>query len=466
MKKTMRLLFSVLFFLNLALMTPSSLALVLSKANLYDAAYDSYIYAYPLVIMDVSRSVMTNVPAPSDNRRAPINQFGHGKKFPTPDYHDFVRPNADTLYSFAWLDLSKEPIVLSVPDTNGRYYLLPMLDAWTEVFASPGKRTTGTGKGDYLIVGPNWKGEVPKNFEVIKAPTNIVWIMGRTLTINGNDYEHVYQIQKGYRLTPLSQWGREYIPPSNLPTDPSIDMSTPSDQVANMDAIQFFTRVAKALKFNQPHKEDSEVLKQLQAVGITPGQDFDASKLTKSQIIELNKAIRIALRDIRLYVQKNSEHRNGWLFTKITGEYGIAYMDRAAMAFSGLGANLQEDAIYPVALRDIDGELLSGKNRYVLHFSANQLPQVNGFWSVTMYGFDGYFVPNPINRYAMGDRDALQFNNDGSLDLYVQHYSPGVTKESNWLPAPEGSFNLTMRLYWPKQEVYGELWNPPSVLKY
>lgn len=466
MQIVVRWLINIFLLINL-MMTSSSFAQKsdLTGRELSIAAYNSYIYTFPLVIMDVSKTVMTNVPSPSTNRRAPINQFGHGDKFPTPDYNDFVRPNADTLYSFAWLDLSKEPFVLSIPDTKDRYFLLPMLDAWTEIFASPGKRTTGTGKRDFVVLGPDWVGELPSNLEVIKAPTNIVWIMGRTLTLGEDDYDTVHQIQKGYRLTPLSQWGKDYIPPANVPTDPSIDMSSPAAQVENMDAILFFTRVAKVLKYNAPHSEDAEMLKQLERIGIFPGKDFDASSYTSSEIKVLNQAISAALRDIKRFVPKNSDDKNGWIITKITGHYGTAYMERAAIAYGGLGANLPEDAIYPAAFKDIENNILSGKNKYIIHFNADQLPPVNGFWSVTMYGFGGYFISNAIDRYAIGDRSVLEFNDDGSLDIYVQHDSPGFNKESNWLPAPEGNFNLTMRLYWPKQDVYNGYWNPPTVRK-
>lgn len=428
------------------------------------AAVNSYIYAYPLVLMDLTKQVMTNVPSAQNNGRAPINQFSHAAQLRTPDNKDMVRPNCDTLYSYAWLDLSKEPLILSVPDTNDRYYLLPFLDAWTEVVYSLGKRTTGTKAKNFLIIGPNWAGKIPKNAHILKMPTNLVWIIGRTLTNGIDDYENVHAIQKGYKLTPLSSWGKEYIPPTHLPVDPNIDMKTiPYEQVGRMDTEKFFIAFTKALKNNPPHAVDSKILNDLKKIKIVPGELFDISQYTKAEIRELDRAIQGGQYIIKASALKERSIENGWIFTENTGSYNTNYLDRAVVAYYGLGANLPEDSIYPTAYTDGEISRLNGANHYILHFTRQEVPPVKGFWSVTLYAKDGYLVPNLLNRYSLGDRSNLKFNKDGSLDIYVQYDNPGIDKESNWLPAPIDDFNLTMRLYWPKERLLKGFWKPPKV---
>jgi len=236
-----------------------------------DTAKDAYVYGYPLVLMDVTRAKMTNVPS-SSGLAAPMGQFANVRTFPDATFVDVVSPNADTLYSSAWLDLKQERIVMSVPDTHGRYYLMPMLDAWTNVFASLGKRTTGTAKGNYAITGPGWSGALPAGVKEIKSPTNMVWIIGRTQTNGKADYAAVHAIQDKYKLTPLNAWGKPYTPPANVPIDPKIDMkAAPVDTVAAMDASTFFNRLAVLMKDNPPAAADAPMVARLASIGIVPG---------------------------------------------------------------------------------------------------------------------------------------------------------------------------------------------------
>jgi hypothetical protein len=443
-----------------ALIFKLGVASALTPKQLEDLTIKAYIYAYPLVLMDVSKKV-------SAEGFAPINQFANIKAFPTPEFKDVVRPNADTLYSSAWLDLTKEPIILSVPDTQGRYYLMPMLDAWTQVFASPGKRTTGTQSANFAIVGPSFKGRLPAQVKKIQAPTNMVWIIGRTQTNGPSDYDYVHKIQDGFKLTPLSAWGKPYVPPKNSNINPSSDTKVPPvEQVAKMDAVTFFKRFATILKNNPPHPEDRPFIVELRKLGIEPGTSWDVSpRLSAQQIEALNVAVGKAQKQIKARVLNLGVRKNGWSLTPIIGSYGTHYLDRAAVAFVGLGANLPADAIYPTAFVDGDNVPLDGKNAYVIHFKKDQLPPVNAFWSISMYDENSFFIENPIHRYAIGDRDKLQLNEDGSLDIYVQHDSPGTLKESNWLPAPKGPFNLTSRLYWPESTALKGEWIMPPVQK-
>jgi len=435
----------------------------LSPAEVEKIAKEAYIFGYPLVLMDVTRQVGTACPSPTA-MCAPINQFANAPAFPDHTFTDVVSPNADTLYSTAFLDLSKDPIILSVPDTKGRYYLMPMLDAWTNVFASPGSRTTGTGKGDFAIVGPGFKGKLPAGLKKIESPTNLVWIIGRTQTNGKADYEAVHAIQKEYKLTPLSAWGKPYTPPAKVPVDPKVSKEPPVKQVEKMDAQTFFGRLNALMQANPPAAADAEAMKKFAAIGIALGKKFSLEGLDPAVKTALEKGVKDAYQEILAEAKKASgKVVNGWLISYDLGSYGTNYPQRAAIAWVGLGANLPEDAIYPMTRVDGDGKPLTGKNKYVMHFTKDQIPPVKAFWSLTLYNDKQFFVENPLNRYAIGDRNKLKFNPDGSLDLYIQHESPGKDKESNWLPAPKDSFNLILRLYWPKKSVLEGTWGPPPV---
>jgi hypothetical protein len=456
--------------LALALLhAPSALAQqALSPEQVRALARDAYLFAYPIVTMDLTMRQATNVrDAATINMRAPINQFAHARTYPKADEKDVVRFNFDTLYSLAWLDLSREPIILSTLDTEGRYYLLPMLDMWTDIFAVVGSRTTGTKAGTYVIVAPGWTGPLPIGVTKIEAPTSAIWILGRTQTNGPSDYDNVQKIQDGYKLTPLSHWGTEYTPSKNMSVDPSVDNATPPlTQANNLDGVAILTRLADLMIKYPPHANDYPILFRLHSLGIEPGKPFDAGKLDAQTIAIINDAAKDALKYKAAVMPKQGTMANGWnIGLENMGTYGTSYLRRATIAMGGLGANLPEDAVYPVAFVDGSKKPLTGANKYVVHFDKGQTPPANAFWSITMYDKDGFQVPNPINRFAIGDRDKLAFNADGSLDIYVQADSPGRNKESNWLPAPKDVFQPTMRIYSPRPEVLDGTWSPPPINK-
>jgi hypothetical protein len=435
----------------------------LKEAEAPTPAAEAYIYGYPLVLMDVTRQVLTNV-ASAAKGRAPMNRFGHLEAFPTPEHRDVVSPNADTLYSVAWLDLSREPLVLQVPDTAGRYYLMPLMDAWTNVFASPGKRTTGTREGNFAILGPGWKGTLPEGVTPLRAPTNLVWLIGRTQTNGTADFPAVHALQKQYALTPLSGWAKPLTPPERVAIDPRVDTKTPPvKQVADLDAGTFFRRLAALLKDNPAPAADADMVGKLRRLGIVAGKDFDPGKLDDAGREGLKRAVKAGQERITAEVSKLGERENGWRVSRDLGNYGTDYLRRAAAARVLLGAVLPADAIYPRTGVDGAGEKLTGTRRYVLHFAPGKTPPVQAFWSLTLYDADHFFVANSLRRYAIGDRDPLRFNKDGSLDLYIGHESPGKEKESNWLPAPRGEFNLILRLFQPKEEALRGTWKVPPV---
>ena len=362
--------------------------------------------------------------------------------------------------------LSSEPIILSVPDTGGRYYLVQIMDAWTETIAVPGKRTTGTGAGQFVIIGPNWKGSLPSNLPVIKSATNLVWVLGRTQTNTSADYANVHAIQKGFSLIPLSLQGQAEPPASAPVTFPARTIppgQTPPAKVAAMDTETFFKTFAALLTNNPPHAEDAPFVAKLKTIGIIPGQPFDSSKLDPEAIKALDRAVQDARNQMVNQVRNTGIVRKAWGVNLNIGRYGTDYLTRAAIALGGLGALPPEDAIYTGTAMDNSGKPLTGGNRYVLHFDKTGFPPVNAFWSITLYNNEGYFVPNPINRFGLGDRDPLRYNSDGSLDLYIQPDRPAKELEANWLPAPDGAFNLSLRMYWPKPEVLSGQWTPPVI---
>lgn len=435
----------------------------LTEKQALDLATQGYVYGYPLVTMDMTRRVMTNVASP-EGTRAPMGQFVNAKTYPAATYRDVTAPNADTLYSTAWVDLSKEPYILSLPDMNNRYYLMPILSAWTNVFTVPGTRTTGTKEQTYAIVGPQWKGTLPQGVKELKAPTNLVWILGRTYcTGTPEDYQAVHELQSKYQLMPLSAYGKPYTPPVNI-VDPSIDMKTPvRDQVNALNGKLYFKKLAELMKQNPPAKEDAPMVEKLEKIGIIPGKDFDESKLSPTVVKALDQAVKNGQVAISAQEKNAGVTKNGWMYTTKTGLYGTDYLQRAFITQLGLGANRAQDAVYPSAWDDAQGKKFNGSNRYVIKFAKDQIPPVNGFWSLTLYNDKYFFSENPLNRYTLSPRDQLKYNKDGTLDLYIQHDSPGPDKVSNWLPAPNGEFVLMMRLYWPRETVLDGKWAPPPV---
>ena len=423
---------------------------------------EAYMYAYPLVTMEFTRRVSTNVAAP-EGSKAPMAQFAKLRGYPAVDDHTVTAPNADTLYTVIWLDVSKEPWIVSAPDMRGRYFLLPILDGWTTVFADPGKRTTGTGAQKFAITGPGWSGTLPAGVTEYKSATNMIWLLGRIYcTGTPEDYKAVHALQDQMTAVPLSAYGKPYAAPAGT-VDPGIDMKTGiRDQVHALDAATYFKLFADLLKSNPPTAEDAPMVAKLAKIGIVPGQDFDASKLDPAVAKGLAEVPKPAQEKIMGYLKESpltgdSKLSDGWFFTTKTGLYGTNYRMRALITAIGLGANRPQDAVYPTSEGPDALKSYSGEHKYVMHFNKGELPPVDGFWSLTMYDGAYFFVPNPINRYTVSQRNKLKANADGSVDLYIQNESPGKDKEQNWLPAPKDKFILMMRLYWPKE-------TPPSLL--
>jgi hypothetical protein len=435
----------------------------MSEAEALAIATDAYVYGYPLVTMDLTRRVLTNVETPAGNT-APVGQFANLRTYPDASFRAVTAPNADTLYSAAWLDLSAEPMVLRLPDMGDRYYLMPMLSGWTEVFASPGTRTSGTGPQQYLITGPGWQGEVPEGLTRVEAPTSTVWILGRTYCSGTpEDYAAVHALQDQYTLLPLSAYGGNYTPPPG-PVDPNVDANAPvRDQVEALDGEAFFARLGALMAENPPAPADAPLVARMAKIGVVPGRGGDTSGLDPAVVAARKAAPTEGKARIVAHADTAGRAVNGWMVSTDTGTYGTDYLQRAYVARIGLGANLPQDAVYPTTSVDADGQPLTGANAYVIHFEKGQAPPVKGFWSVTLYDPQLFFVDNALHRYAISPRDDLKPNPDGSLDLYIQHDSPGKARKANWLPAPSGDFVLMMRLYAPESAVIDGTWQPPEV---
>ncbi|GAB0102703.1 DUF1254 domain-containing protein [Nocardia sp. JMUB6875] len=425
----------------------------------------AYAYTYPLVSVEVTRRQSTNYPAPDPSiGAAPMNQLAPLHFLPNAQFTGVVRPNVDTLYTSMFFDVSAEPLVVSVPDMGGRYHLFPILDAWTNVDASAGPRTLGDVHGyQFALVGPNFHGGLPEGVHEYRLPTDSGWMIGR-IQVNGpDDVANVIAIQDKMTATPLSALGGAYTPPQNTDLHPD----WPKDQevakyIHNLTPQQYWDLYYSSLSHTQTRPDDKALLDQLASIGWTPDKKLDLAALPADERTRWEQAWPKALSQIEVDMGKSEV--NGWKIGRTgVGDYGTDYASRAVVAYAGLGANLPQDAIYPNTRVDEKNTQLNADHTYVLHFPAGQVPPVKGFWSLTMYDDRGFFVDNPINRYAVRG-ETLAKNPDGSVDIYIQRENPGPARESNWLPA-SGDFNVMMRTYWPDQAIIDGTWNPPAVTR-
>lgn len=441
--------------------TPKPPALTADEVT--SIATDAYVFGYPLVTMDMTRRVMTNVAQP-EGTRAPMGQFVNMRSYPDASFRDVTAPNANTLYSSAWVDVSAEPVVFSLPEMGDRYFLMPMLDGWTTVFQVPGSRTTGGAAQTYLITGPGWSGTVPEGMTEYKSPTGMVWILGRTFAQTTTaDLDAVHALQDQYSLVPLSSYGKPYTPPAGV-VDPSVDMTTAvRDQVNALGATEYFSRLAALMQQNPPTPADSAIVAEMARLGIVAGKPFDPSKLDSAAAAALNAVPKAAVEKI-MALSTQIPKVNGWSYSTETGVYGTQYLIRALVTAIGLGANRPQDAIYPYTETDGTGAPLDGSKKYVLHFAKGEAPPVEGFWSLTMYDANYFFVANKLNRYQISPKQSpVTFNADGSLDIYIQSTPPAANRMQNWLPAPTGPFILMLRFYWPGDPIVNGSWKPPAV---
>ncbi len=430
-------------------------ALVVSRLPWVVLGAEGYVFGYPLVIVDVTRDVASQTLGP-ENRLRPA------RRFPDARFRDVVRPNVDTLYVSAFIDLGLGPWVFDMPPNAERYELMCFLDAWTNVFAAPGTRTSGTQGGRYLLAGPDWQGGVPPGLTLLRAPTRMVWLIGRTQALGEADMARVHRLQDGLSLRRLAE-----APADRPATEPAWRAAAtpplpPVTQLERMSTEAFFTRLAVLMAANPPASGDAPMMAKLARLGVAPGRPPAWGVLDRASV---SLGRWIADRAMARELARPRDLVNGWSTPPaVLGQYGQHYNLRAAVAKVGLGANLPADTLYLQARVDHEGRELNGSKRYRVRFEPGQSPPVSAFWSLTAYGLDNFLLDVPGGRHAVGHREPPVANPDGAIELLVQADPPDSRLRANWLPVREGEpFTLMARLYWPAPPALDGRWRMPVV---
>jgi hypothetical protein len=397
---------------------------------------------------------------------ATLNKFDHFRVLMTPESArklGVVRANSATLYSLAWLDLSVEPIVLEFPPMADRYFTFNYVD-YFQNNENLSNVSVGRAGGAYAFVGPNWKGALPEKVHRVNVASDTVWIIGRTEVKGPDDVKNVNALQDRYILTSLREWvaGRRNTTGDNIyPTWPAYDVSNP---------LNFFALLNEGLKHNPPQGADLVMLGLFETLNIGPNKSFDATKLDAATAAGLKRALEIGQPILAAdFKARLGQVINHWQIVRDFGSWRtpdtdqLDFLLRSVIAKEAQPGQNSSEAVYPITFNDADGKALTGTNRYVLRFAKGSLPPVNAFWAVTVYDADGIVIENPIHRNQIGTYDNLKPDADGSVAIYIQRDSPGKDKEGNWLPAPDGPFNLTMRLYNPGPAAFPLDWTPPAV---
>ncbi len=442
--------------------------ITMSSEDYLNTIVDAYIYGYPLLLMNYTKELGTNVIEPHPTiPRAPINQLGHYRKFPDHTSKGVVKPNVDTYYSVAWFDLSKGPQVLSMPSTD-RYYLLSFYDAFTNVFASPGTRTHGSQALTLLVVGPDYQDGNIEGILTIQSPTHMAWMIARIETYDNEDGGTVVRdIQDLMDLRPLSAVGdSSYTAPKGVK-----NISYPLPPIKQMESLsveEFMNQLNDLLITQQTASYDDDIINRLKNIGIQVGARFELPEdnfVLKQKLGAIPKVIHKRFRERKANPDPTLMKNNWTMITSKLGYYRDDYLSRSYVSFVGLGANLTEDAIYPFTTMDSDGNLLDGSQKYQIHMEPDEVPPVRAFWSLTAYNEDDFLIKNEYNKFAINSKDSLLYNEDGSLDLFISAEPSIDMKTENWIPVNNlQNFTLTLRLYWPEEPIMNGNWDPPSVI--
>jgi hypothetical protein len=439
-----------------------------STAQTEKIARDAYIYGYSLVTSELTRLAAINIAEPNpETLQAPMNNIANVPEYPSATYKGVTAPNADTLYTFGFFDLSKEPMVFSYPNMGNRFFLFPMYDEWTDVVGVPGTRTMGGAGQKILLSGPSWHGAVPSGMRQIKMPTNIMFMIGRVYCDgSAADLAAVHALQVQFKIVPLSKFGLAYTPPAGTPGAKYSPKDVVRDVIASWSTSEYFNFMTKAMIDNPPVlPRDAPIVAEMGKIGLVPGQPFDVAKLNPEAQKALASLPKAIVSQLAVLKKSGGAVTNGWLIPGAAGSYATNYAARAAVSAFGWGANLPQDAIYPYAPGG-NSAALNGAHTYKVHFAKALTPPAKGFWSITMYDDRFYFYPNALNKLTVSLRNHPKFNADGSLDLYFSHTQPSGVAQSNWLPAPAGAFILMMRIYWPNPSppsILNKSWVPPPV---
>ncbi len=434
------------------------------KTDNWSLLSEAYEFVFPLVLMDTTRAKMTNT-VEATNLQAPANQFIHAASLASADSKDVVTPNVDTVYSQVWLDLKAEPVVLQKPAVD-RYCSFAVLDAYTNCVTVLGTGGDGQGENTYLITGPDYSGDLPNGMTQVSMPTNMGWIIGRTLCNGPEDLTNVHNIQNEMWVGTLSSFETGAAPKGGN-FDPDLN-GIPLENVLSMTPTEFFTSANNLMVENPPAEADAPLMNRLKALNIGPGLTFDPKVLGKDAAAQW-KAMLGGLRTKLVEASKPYLVQNGiWsCYGAPIAEFGTAYSYRSLIALAGLGANPVSVAVYPKATTDSQGQRLTGEKNYVLRFDADMLPPVQdlGFWSITAYdSANDLLIDNEINRYCLNDRSNLIYGEDGSLEIYLQANPPAGELRNNWLPICEGEFHFHLRLYLPEESVLNGGWIAPEIV--
>ncbi len=450
----------------------------------FEIATEGYEFGMPVLNMARTFRKSTSVNVPSGRGAGPVNQFSHFTELADVRDRTVVLPNNDTLYSMAWLDLSRGPVVIHTKKPTKRFHVLELLDPWQKNFANIGSPPRGYPDGSYLIAPKGWKGKKPKGLTTIRAPYDRVWIIGRTIVYNEADLANIPRVQKTYAIVPLRRWNPKRPYSYRRPQPAKVDRTTneayvPGTRPGQNPAV-FFDALGNQLKRFPARKIDAPVLRRLRALGIGPGRKPLADgELSDAQIQAMADAVtqgpdRMRADLLTRYLNA-FDAKNGWNVARM-GVYGTDYETRALVDQFGLGAPRPAVAVYPLALFDSTRMPLTGAKSYVAHFTPNYArPPVKFFWSMTLYDNDSFLVDNPYDRYVINDRSRPRYNPDGSLDLYIQPTEPSdPVKARNWLPSPPADaetrgFRILMRLYGlsskaVKGVLSGKGWQGPTIL--
>jgi hypothetical protein len=421
-----------------------------------NTAVEAYVYGYPLLLMEATETALL-----AENK-LPVNALLNQQDPVTAADTTVVRPNVNTLYSMSFLNLSQGPEVLSLPATQGNYVLMQILDAWTNVIAAPGTTSTGSSPQTYVIVGPNWQGALPAGSTPIYSTTDLVWILGRTgLNPSApNNLSAVNALQAEYGLKPLVPSMVPNLGSGSVFGLDSLSKGTPPQIVQGLTAQEYFQDLSQAMVQNPAARQDAAAIRHFATIGFVPGQPFTP---TPAASAVLSIVPQLAMQKIEAKEQKLGTTENRWqTILRGIGTYGVKYLDRAAVANQGLGANLPATAVYPTTKVDAGNKPLEGSNTYRIHFNANQIPPVSAFWSLTLYNATGNLEPVPQGVYTLSSY-TVQENKNKSLDLYVGPTQPAGVGAANWLPSLSGPYNLTLRLYGPASSVLKGQWKPAWV---
>ncbi len=428
----------------------------------YTLGVQAYTFAFPWYYNQLLRWLWVSQPPRNERSPSmPMNTLWHSRQLIDASYRDGGSPNNDVLYSVAWVDVSKEPVIVSVPEISDRYYSVHLTGYDADNFDYIGTRTTGTGAGDYLIAGPGWKGTLSAGVKAVKpATTPIFLLLIRTMIEGPQELDTVHAIQDQYRLTPLSQWGE-----SNAGTPDDRDVWAPYS--ASEDPLADWKTINRAMTENPPPPGQEALIRLFAKIGIGPGQDVEqVDEATRRGLVRALEAGRRVVTGAATYAASATLY-NGWsYFSHAHGVYGLAddFPARAGVAsLAGIATLEEAEAMYPMAIFDEAGERLTGTRKYTLRLAGNGMPPVGAFWSITAYGEDFNMIPNPLGRFSLGDRSPFKRDADGGLTLYVQKDSPGGEYESNWLPVAEKDFTLILRLYLPTPEGLDREWLPPAL---